>query len=82
MITVEQLTEFFGWTALLNIGFLVVVTLLMVVLKSTIIYIHQRLFTISDDALPIIYFRFLATYKVLSLIFSVVPYIALKIMGG
>jgi hypothetical protein len=81
MITLTQLTELLGWASVLNIGFLLFATLLLVVMKSSIISLHSKLFDVTESELSLIYFKFLAAYKALSLIFIVSPYIALKIMG-
>jgi hypothetical protein len=81
MITLSQLTLFLGWAAALNIGFLIVTTIMLVSMKSFITPIHSKLFAITEDTLGPIYFRYLANYKSLSLIFFVMPYCALKIMG-
>jgi hypothetical protein len=39
------------------------------------------MFAIPEQELALIYFKYLANYKMLSLIFIVAPYIALKIIG-
>lgn len=81
MITLTQLTELLGWAALLNICFLMFATIVLVVFKSTVIKIHNKLFEVSEERLSQAYFRYLANYKTLTLIFNITPYIALKIMG-
>ena len=81
MMTITQITEFLGWALVLNIGFLLVATVLLVSMKSILISIHSKMFGISESELSIIYFKYLANYKMLSLIFIVFPYVALKIMG-
>ena len=81
MITLTQLNELLGWAALLNISILVLATLLLSVMRTTIISIHSKMFNISENELSIIYFKYLANYKILTTVFILVPYIALKIMG-
>ncbi|MFT5260361.1 MAG: hypothetical protein ACI9J2_002352 [Saprospiraceae bacterium] len=81
MITLPQLTEFFGWAAILNIGLLVLTTLSIVLMKQTISALHSKLFGLNKEELPQVYFDYLARYKALSLVFSVVPYLSLKLMG-
>ena len=41
---------------------------------------HEAFFGVSEESLLKAYFNFLAHYKILTLIFIVAPYIALKIM--
>lgn len=81
MITLTQLNELLGWAALLNISILVLATLLLSVMRTTIISIHSKMFNIAEKDLPVMYFQYLANYKILTTVFLLVPYIALKIMG-
>jgi hypothetical protein len=81
MITLSQLTELLGWASILNIGMLVFVSLMLVSMRSCITSIHSKMFSIPENDLALIYFKYLANYKTLSLIFILSPYLALKIMG-
>lgn len=81
MITLSQLTELLGWASILNIGYLLFATVILVSMKPFITSMHSKMFDIPASELPPIYFKFLANYKVVSLVFTVFPYIALKIMG-
>ena len=81
MITLSQITEFLGWASIINMGFLLVVTICLIFMKDFVTSTHSRLFNISEEELPAIYFNYLANYKTLSLILCVVPYISLKLMG-
>lgn len=81
MITLSQLTELLGWASVLNIGFLLFTTVLLIIMKPMVISIHGKLFGVSENDLSIIYFKYLAGYKTLTLVFMVAPYLALKIMG-
>lgn len=81
MITLSQMTELLGWASIINIGFLILATLSIVLMRENVSSIHSRMFGISQKDLLPIYFNYLANYKLLSLIFCVIPYISLKIMG-
>jgi len=81
MISLAQLTELLGWASILNIGFLLFATAVLASAKSIIVAIHSKMFDIPKNELPVIYFKYLANYKTLSLVFIISPYIALKIMG-
>lgn len=80
-MTMSQLTELLGWAAVINITYLVIATCMIVVMKDRVISIHRKLFDIDEKTLRLKYFSFLSNYKMATLVFSVVPYIALKIMG-
>lgn len=80
-MTISHLTELLGWASVLNIGILLFTTVVLVIMKPLVVSIHSKLFGIVDNALPLIYFKYLAHYKILILVFIISPYIALKIMG-
>lgn len=81
MITLSQLTELLGWASVLNMGMLVFASIMLVIMKSQIASIHSKMFGIPENELTICYFNYLASYKTLSFIFIIAPYLALKIMG-
>jgi len=81
MITLSQLTELLGWASVLNIGFLLFATMLLISMKTIVTSIHSKLFAIPEHELSLIYFKYMANYKMLSLIFIVCPYLSLKLMG-
>ena len=81
MITLSELTELLGWASILNIGVLVFSTIMLIFMKSFITSFHSKMFGIPEKDLSILYFKYLANYKVLTIVFIFVPYISLKIMG-
>ncbi len=80
-MTISQLTEFFGWASVLNIAYLFLATGIIACMKGTISSIHSKMFNMDESKLDSMYFNFLSNYKILTLIFMIAPYIALKIMG-
>ena len=81
MITIAQLTELLGWASILNLGMLVFASLLLLSMKSTISSLHSKMFGIPEEELPMVYFKYLANYKIITFVLIVAPYLALKIMG-
>jgi len=81
MITLSQLAELLGWASVINIGILLFTTLLLILMKNTITSIHSKMFGIPENELAVIYFRYLANYKTLTLIFFICPYFAIKLIG-
>lgn len=79
-MSIESLTAFLGWMTLINVG-LMLLTLLGLVLMKRARVVHQRLFGLSSSDLSRAYFAYLAQYKLLVLVFNLVPYLALRIMG-
>ena len=80
-MTLAQLTELLGWTALLNMAYLTLVTLMLTFARNVITRLHQQFFDLDAAALQLKYFAFLSQYKVITLTFFVAPYLGLKLMG-
>jgi len=81
MITISQLTELLGWASIINIGYLFLATMTLIFMRETISSIHRRMFDIDEKELISKYFDFLSHYKIVTIVFMFVPYIALKIIG-
>ena len=81
MITISQLTELLGWASVLNVGYLFLATLILMFMRGTVSSLHIKMFDIDEKELSSKYFDFLSIYKIVTLVFIVAPYIALKIMG-
>ncbi len=81
MITLSQLTELLGWASALNVGYLFFATLILMYMRGAVSSLHSKMFNIDEKELSAKYLDFLSHYKVVTLVFMVSPYIALKIMG-
>lgn len=75
----ETLTTFFGWMSVINIGLLSFSTLVIISFQDRLSEIHGRMFHMGQPNLKQAYFRYLAKYKLLTIVFCVVPWIALKL---
>jgi len=81
MSTAAQITEFLGWTTVLHIVLLCLSTLIFMLMRETVTRVHSKIFSIPESELPLVYFKFLAHYKLLFWVFCLVPYISMKCMG-
>ncbi len=81
MITISQLTELLGWASVINVCYLFLATIILMFMRGTVSSIHSKMFDIGEKELSSKYFDFLSNYKIVTLVFMVAPYIALKIMG-
>ncbi len=79
-MTVDTLSTFFGWMSVLNIGLLLVAGLALMTMRSTVASIHGKLFDLDEASLNRAYFGWLARYKLFTLVFAVVPYVALQLI--
>ena len=81
MNTIESLTEFFGWCAVINIGFLLLATFSLAYMRSFAVNVHTKMFALNEEDVLRAYFQYLAQYKIAAFVLSVVPYVSLKLMS-
>lgn len=70
--------SFFAWCAIINYIILMVWFLLFSTAHNWLYRIHSMWFDISYDKFDYIHYFSMAIYKILIIIFSIVPYIVLK----
>ena len=80
-MTIEILTEFFGWCAVINIGVQITSLAAITFGRERVLKIHGKIFDLDEKSLKQVYLRYLAQYKMLTVVFTIVPYFALKIIG-
>jgi len=79
-MSLKTLKTFFFWMTVINFLILVISTVGVVMLTQEMKVIHSQMFRVSSDELSQIYLEFLAWYKLLWMIFNLVPYISLQVM--
>ena len=75
-----QLTTFLGWCTVINFAFLLLATVALTALRGVVMRVHGSLLPMKEDDLKTLYVTYLANYKILAVVFNLVPWIALKIM--
>ena len=80
-MTISQLTELLGWASVINVGYLFLATITLILMRGTVSSIHSKMLNIDAEELCSKYFDFLSNFKVATIVITVAPYIALKIMG-
>ncbi|MDF3129046.1 hypothetical protein P0Y35_07555 [Kiritimatiellaeota bacterium B1221] len=78
----ETLTTFFAWSTTFHIVFLLLCSVVIMGFRKPIAQIHAKITGLSEAELYSLYFRFLANYKLGLLLFSLVPYLALRLMAS
>ncbi len=78
---IQILTTFFMWCTILNAGLLVLSSLMCVCAGAWVYRIHSKWFSIPREVYNVAMYSFLGLYKVLIFVFSLIPYIALLIVG-
>ena len=80
-MTIEQLRHFFGWCALFNYALLVIWFLLAVWVRGPLLALCRGLFRISDETYDNLMFYGISFYKMATILFTVMPYLALWMLG-
>ena len=79
-MSLKTLKTVFFWMTVVNFLILMISAFGVVMLTQEMKVLHSKIFHISPDKLSLIYFEYLAWYKLLWLIFNLVPYVAMRIM--
>jgi hypothetical protein len=78
---IQILTTFFMWCTIIN-GALLVLWITMFILVPDFVYRTQsKWFPISRETFNVVIYSFLGLFKIVFLVFNVVPYVALLIIG-
>jgi len=81
MNSLEAVTAFFGWTTVINFVLLFVSSAMLIMTRGSISRIHGRMFGLESADLSRAYFQYIAQYKIAIIVFSLTPYIALKLIA-
>ncbi len=78
------LTDFaglLGWCTLINTVILCLATFALTVMRSTVLSVHRKMFAVEEKDLMRLYVQYLGNYKILILVFNLVPYLAIRLAG-
>lgn len=81
MNSLEAVTAFFGWTTVINFVLLVFSTIIVIAMRGSISRMHGKMFGLESADLSRAYFKYIAQYKIAIIVFSLTPYVALKLMA-
>ncbi len=79
-MTIEMMREFLAWCSVINVGMLIFSFIIMCAARKTIYHFHSKLFPMSEQQFNGIMYAFLGGYKILIIVFNIVPYLALSMM--
>jgi len=77
----ELITRLLGWCCTINIGLLILATIVLVSMRETVSRMHARMFGLSEEEVARQYFRYLANYKTLIIVFNLTPYVVLRVIS-
>jgi len=78
---IQTLTSFFMWCTIINAGMLIFLALTYLLAPNMAYRLQSRWIPISREAFDVVFYSFIGFFKVLVLVFNVVPWIALVIIG-
>ena len=81
MITLGAIQEILGWCVVINMGMLVIASVAITQMRGPIQNLHSQMFSLGEEDLSRAYFQYLAQYKIVVVVFNLVPYIALRIIS-
>lgn len=80
-MNIEAVRAFFGWMTLINLGIFALSTVLCIALRRLIQCMHGRMFGLGPEAINAFIYGYIGLYKVLFIVFNLVPWIVLVIMS-
>ena len=78
---IYALRTFFMWCTIINASLLVISALFCVCAADWVYRMHSKWYPISRDAFNVAIYSFIGLFKIFILIFNLVPYLALLILG-
>ena len=79
-MNIQKLKAFFLWCTIINGCLLVFAFIISIIGMDLAASIHGHLFQIPREVVNVVFYSFLALYKIFWLVFNVVPYAALCII--
>ena len=75
------LRAFFMWCTIINGGFMILTSLVLTFAGNLIYRVHSRWFKMPREAFNIVIYSFIGLYKIFLMVFCLVPYVVLIILG-
>ena len=78
---IQILTSFFMWCTIINVGMLLFLSLIYLLAPNLAYRLQSRWIPISRETFDVVFYSLVGFFKVIVLVFNVVPWIALLIIG-
>lgn len=79
-MTLDQITELFKWMTGINVVVFLVSSVLTIMFKGFVCKMHGLIFGIDKEKVPMVLYGYLGLYRILILVFNIVPYVSLLIL--
>jgi hypothetical protein len=81
IMDIQTLTRFFLWCTIIDGALLVLWTAMCILIPDLVYRIQSKWFPIPREIYNVVIYFFLGLFKIVFLVFNVVPYVALLIVG-
>ena len=78
-MTMETLTQFFGWMTLINLVIFLVSVIFSMLFRDFGTSMHARMFGIEPDHAIKVWYSYLGTFKIALIVLNLTPYLALRL---
>ena len=78
---IQTLTTFFMWCTIINTGFLLFLALIFMLAPNLVYRLQSIFINITRETFDIVFYSFIGFLKIIVLVFNLVPWIALLIIG-
>ena len=78
---IQTLQTFFMWCTIINAALLVLSGMIFAFAGDWVYRVQSKWYPISRDAFNVVIYSFIGVFKIFFLMFNLVPYVALLIVG-
>lgn len=78
---IPTLTNFFMWCTIINLGVMIYWALICMLAPNLVYRLQSRFFPMPRETFDVVIYSFLGLFKIFFIIFNLVPYLALLIIG-
>ena len=80
-MNLEILTQFFQWMTIIGMGIYLLTVAVTIFARSFLFAMHRRFFELSRETFNIAIYSYVAFFKIILIVFVVVPYLALLVIN-
>jgi len=81
IMDIEFVTAFFMWCSIINGGLLLFWTLMWMLSPNLVYKTQSSWFPMPREQFDLVMYKFIGLFKIMFLVFNLVPYLALQIVG-
>jgi hypothetical protein len=78
---IQTLISFFMWCSILNLGLLMLSFIMLACAGDFVYRMHSKWFPMPRDRFNAVIYSFIGFHKIIVIVFNVVPWVALAIIG-